>query len=111
MSKPTLINVSDEQWRVLYEIRNKLAKSEFPHENDYMYNVLNGLIKDLKIHSILTIKKDSVLRWRRAKAGRNFGKDTVIIPDGENDARLVRCAVYDCKYIYVEDLLKLPIEE
>lgn len=49
--------------------------------------------------------------WKRAKAGRNFGKDTIIIPDGDKDARLVRCAVYDCIYILVEDLLQFPIEE
>lgn len=49
--------------------------------------------------------------WRKAKAGKNFGKDTVVINDGDPDARLVRCAVYDCKYIYVEDLLNLPVDE
>lgn len=51
------------------------------------------------------------LMWRRAKAGHNFGKDTVVIPDGDPDARLVRCAVHDCIYISVEDLKKLPIEK
>lgn len=50
------------------------------------------------------------LMWRRAKAGHNFGKDTVVIPDGDPDARLVRCAVHDCIYISIEDLKKLPIE-
>ena len=49
--------------------------------------------------------------WRKAKAGKNFGKDTVVIYDGDPDARLVRCAVYDCKYIHVEDLLNLPVDE
>ena len=52
-----------------------------------------------------------VLKWRRAKAGRNFGKDTIVIPDNDPDPRLVRCAVYDCKYIHVEDLLKLPVDD
>ena len=51
------------------------------------------------------------LMWRRAKAGRNFGKDTVVLNDGDPDARLVKCAVYDCLYIHVEDLKKLPIED
>ena len=49
--------------------------------------------------------------WRRAKSGRNFGKDTVVLYDGDPDARMVRCAVYDCKYIHVEDLLRLPVED
>lgn len=51
------------------------------------------------------------IKWKRAKAGRNFGKDTIVIPDGDTDARLVRCAVYDCIYIPVEDLMQFPIEE
>lgn len=50
------------------------------------------------------------LRWRKAKAGKNFGKDTIVLYNGDPDARLVRCAVYDCIYIHVEDLLKLPKE-
>lgn len=51
------------------------------------------------------------LKWRRAKAGKNFGKDTVVIYDGDPDTRLVRCAVYDCFYIHVDDLLQLPVEQ
>ena len=51
------------------------------------------------------------IKWRKAKAGKNFGKDTIVIYDGDPDARLVRCAVYDCKYIHVEDLLNLPVDE
>lgn len=51
------------------------------------------------------------LKWRRAKAGRAFGQDTLVIPDGDPDPRLVKCAVYDCKYIHVADLLKLPVED
>ena len=48
--------------------------------------------------------------WRTAKAGRNFGKDTLVIPiDTQNsDARLCRCAVWDCYYISIEDLKLLP---
>lgn len=48
--------------------------------------------------------------WRKAKAGHNFGKDTVVLYNGDPDVRLVRCAVYDCIYIHIEDLLKLPKE-
>ena len=51
------------------------------------------------------------LVWRKAKAGHNFGKDTIVLYDGDPDARMVRCAVYDCKYIHVEDLLRLPVED
>lgn len=50
------------------------------------------------------------IKWRRAKAGTNFGKDTVVVYDGDPDARLVRCAVHDCFYIHVEDLMELPTE-
>lgn len=50
------------------------------------------------------------LKWRRAKAGRNFGEDTLVISDGDPDARLVRCAVYDCIYISVNELKRLPID-
>lgn len=50
------------------------------------------------------------ITWRKAKAGHNFGKDTVVLYNGDPDARLVRCAVNDCIYIHVEDLLKLPKE-
>ena len=108
MTETTLVKVTDEQLRVLIEIRNNMAASKFPHENDYLYNILSGLIKDLTIHSLLSIGKGDIPCWRHAKAGKNFGKDTVIIPDHEDEARLVRCAVYDCRYIHVEDLLKLP---
>ena len=53
--------------------------------------------------------------WHRAKAGRSLGKDAIVVYDGDPDARLervsmVKCAIHDCKYIYVEDLLKLPVE-
>ena len=48
--------------------------------------------------------------WRRAKAGRAFGKDTIVLYDNDPDARLVKCAVNDCYYIHIEDLKKLPKE-
>jgi len=51
------------------------------------------------------------LMWRRAKAGHAFGRDTVVLYDGDPDARLVRCAVNDCIYISVDDLKKLPVED
>lgn len=49
--------------------------------------------------------------WRHAEAGRSFGKDTIVLYDGDPDPRLVRCAVNDCIYIHVDDLKKLPIDE
>lgn len=59
---------------------------------------------------------DTGLMWRRAKAGRALGKDAIVIYDGDPDARLercslVKCAIKDCRYIYIEDLLKLPTED
>ena len=116
MSKPTFLKVTDEQIGVLCELRNKMAQSSSTHENDYIYNVLGGLIKDLKAHSILTLKTTGYPHWQKAKAGRNLGKDAIVIYDGDPDARLervsmVRCAINDCKFIYIEDLLNLPTEE
>lgn len=51
------------------------------------------------------------IRWHRAKAGHAFGKEAIVIYDGDPDPRLVKCAIYDCKYILVEDLKKLPADE
>ena len=59
----------------------------------------------------LKIGQSDALMWRRAKAGRSFGKDTIVLYDGDPDPRLVRSAVNDCIYIYVDDLKKLPIDE
>lgn len=39
---------SEEQMKALNEIINTLATSKYPHENDYLFNVLNGLRKGLK---------------------------------------------------------------
>lgn len=53
------------------------------------------------------------LKWKRAKAGHKFDGDTIAIPVGIEDKapRLVRCAIYDCIYISVSELRKLPIED
>lgn len=54
------------------------------------------------------------IRWRKCKAGYKFPSDAIVIPDDERtadrDPRLVRCAIWDSKYILVEDLKKLPVE-
>ena len=39
---------NEEQMKALNEIINTLAVSKHPHESDYLFNVLNGLRKDLK---------------------------------------------------------------
>lgn len=51
--------------------------------------------------------------WRKCKAGYKFPSDAIVIPDDDRttdrDPRLVRCAVWDSKYIMVDDLKKLPV--
>ena len=39
---------SEEQMKALNEIINTLAESKYPHESDYLFNMLNGLRKNLK---------------------------------------------------------------
>ena len=39
---------SEEQMNALNEIINTLAESKHPHESDYLFNMLNGLRKNLK---------------------------------------------------------------
>jgi len=55
------------------------------------------------------------LKWRKCEAGYKFPSDAIVIPDDERttdrDPRLVRCAVWDSKYILIEDLKKLPVYE
>lgn len=61
------------------------------------------------VHNVVPLA--TIPMWRRAKAGRSFGKDTIVLYDGDPDPRLVKCAVNDCIYIHVDDLKKLPIDE
>ena len=53
------------------------------------------------------------LKWKKANAGHKFNGDAIAIPVGieDKDPRLVRCAIYDCIYIEVAELKKLPIED
>ena len=55
---------------------------------------------------------ENEIKWKRAKAGETFGGDAVVIrvDSDDTDARLGRFAVYDCIYISVAELRKLPIE-
>lgn len=39
---------SEEQMKALNEIVNTLAASPFFHQNDYLFNILNGLREELK---------------------------------------------------------------
>lgn len=59
-------------------------------------------------------KEQKTLVWRKCKAGYKFPSDAIVIPDDDRttdrDPRLVRCAVWDSKYILIEDLKKLPVE-
>jgi len=54
------------------------------------------------------------LKWRKCKAGYKFPSEAIVIPQDERtndtDPRLVKCAVWDSKYILIEDLKKLPEE-
>jgi len=51
------------------------------------------------------IRADLIPSWHRAKAGRDLKEDCLIINDGENDARIGRCAVNGCRYLSINDLL------
>ena len=89
----------------------KCSIYEFPQ------HMCNGFPKQCKgcywreDSSVTTKCVDNGPVWRHAKAGRNFGKDTIVYYDGDPDPRLVKCAIHDCIYIHVNDLKNLPIEE
>ncbi len=61
-----------------------------------------------------SIKTTNGVVWRKCKAGYKFPSDAIVIPDDERttdrDPRLVRCAVWDSKYILIDDLKKLPVD-
>lgn len=61
-----------------------------------------------------TRTKKNKLVWHKCKAGYKFPSDAIVIPDDERttdrDPRLVRCAIWDSKYILIDDLKKLPVE-
>lgn len=52
--------------------------------------------------------------WRKCKAGYKFPSDAIVIPNDDRttdrDPRLVRCAVWDSKYILIDELKKLPVD-
>ena len=71
-------------------------------------------VKD-KAQPIAQPEATNCLYWRKCKAGYKFPSDAIVIPDDvrttDHDPRLVRCAVWDSKYILIDELKKLPVEE
>ena len=65
-------------------------------------------------HPEAKIEQVGVLKWRKCKAGYKFPSEAIVIPQdsrtNDTDPRLVKCAVWDSKYILIEDLKKLPTE-
>lgn len=61
-----------------------------------------------------SIKTTNGLCWRKCHAGYKFTSDAIVIPDDDRttdrDPRLVRCAVWDSKYILIDELKKLPVD-
>lgn len=50
--------------------------------------------------------QDGELMWLFAKAGTKFPADALVVGSGEDkDPRIVRCAVNDCYYLVVSDIL------
>ena len=56
----------------------------------------------MKLFKLLRRKKTLV--WRRVKAGTRFPSEALVIYDGDSDARLSLCAIYDGRYLLVRDL-------
>jgi len=63
----------------------------------------------------IEIEQVGKVRWRKCKAGYKFPCDAIVIPDDDRttdrDPRLVRCAVWDSRYILIDDLKKLPVKD
>lgn len=61
-----------------------------------------------------TRKNKNKIVWRKCKAGYKFPSEAIVIPQdsrtNDTDPRLVKCAIWDSKYILIEDLKKLPEE-
>lgn len=110
-------------------IRGLKTNYEYPVEversNGYYYYTEDGVfIKGERDERDLFFAYDGVyipqpeatngLCWRRCKAGYKFPSDAIVIPDDERttdrDPRLVRCAIWDSKYILVDDLKNLPVK-
>ena len=95
------------------------------NNGDYIYytdggNYVEGSISELDLffaYDCVYISQPEAtngLCWRKCHAGYKFPSDAIVIPDDERttdrDPRLVRCAVWDSKYILIDDLKKLPVK-
>lgn len=85
-------------------------------ENEFLRSITEGLIAGIASRNKMNKDGDhepNVPAWRMCKAGYKFDSDAIVIGLGEDkDPRLVRCAVNDCSYILVKDLIKkLPVIE
>ena len=77
--------------------------------NDFPINA-RGLVDWLK--SLLSRPKssDNLPKWKKASAGTKLPSESVIRAEGQ-DPRFGSVAVYDCEYITVNDIEKLPKED
>ena len=50
------------------------------------------------------------IKWKRMKAGKKFPSEAVVLYDNDLDPRLSMVAIYDGKYILVNELKRLPDE-
>ena len=50
------------------------------------------------------------IKWKRMKAGKKFPSEAVVLYDNDPDPRLSLVAIYDGKYILVDELKRLPDE-
>ena len=50
------------------------------------------------------------IKWKRMKAGKKFPSEAVVLYDHDPDPRLSLVAIYDGKYILVDELKRLPDE-
>lgn len=51
--------------------------------------------------------KQNILVWRCAKAGTKFPSEALVISDSDPDPHLCMCAINDCEYILVKDIINL----
>ncbi len=55
--------------------------------------------------------KDNLLPcWHTAKSGKIFPGDCLVISKQDPDPHICRCAIFDCQYLPIQDLIDLPIE-
>lgn len=96
----------------LFVVLNNSETHCYTKNGKYIQNKSNEY--DLYFADEQPDNKESELMWRKCKSGYKFPSDAIVIPDDERttdrDPRLVRCAVWDSKYILIDDLKKLPVD-